>query len=301
MKCAIGVDLGGSFIKFGVVCENGRLRDFRKVRTPEGREFGDVIGAIVFQVREMMKAHPIDCIGVASPGSVTADGTVIFSPNFPSWKRVELRKVLGEKLGMRITVDNDANAFAFGEKEVGCAQGVDDFILLTLGTGVGGAVFSGGRFVRGSMGIGAELGHILVGERGPVCGCGNIGCLETYASASGIAKLAEDEGLSEKQRTPIEILRLYRKGDLGALKVVEKAVKYLERALISFVHIFNPKLIVFGGGLSKGWREILCDLQDRVNSKVMPSFRGSFKIKFSSLHEEAGVLGIALMALKGER
>ncbi len=301
MRYAVGVDLGGSFIKFGVVSEKGELREFRKVETPVGRGVEEVLSVIVFHVRELLKDYSPNDIGVASPGSIARGGIVLFSPNFPLWRKVKLRELLEEKLGKRVVVDNDANAFAFGEKEVGCAQGVDDFILLTLGTGVGGAVFSGGRLIRGSMGIGAELGHILVGERGPVCGCGNIGCLETYASASGIGKLAEEEGLSESERNPVELLRLYHMGDFRALRVIDKTKRYLERALISFVHIFNPKLIVFGGGLSKGWREILFDLQDRVNSKVMPSFKGSFKIEFSSLHEEAGVLGIALMALKSER
>ncbi len=301
MRYAVGVDLGGSFIKFGVVSEKGELREFRKVETPRERGVEEVLSAIVFHVKDLLKGYFVNDIGVASPGSITRGGIVLFSPNFPLWRKVRLRELLEEKLGRRVVVDNDANAFAFGEKEVGCAQGVDDFILLTLGTGVGGAVFSGGRLIRGSMGIGAELGHILVGERGPVCGCGNIGCLETYASASGIGKLAEEEGLSESERNPVELLRLYHMGDFRALRVIDKTKRYLERALISFVHIFNPKLIVFGGGLSKGWREILYDLQDRVNSKVMPSFRGSFKIEFSSLHEEAGVLGIALMALKSER
>jgi len=301
MRVSLGIDIGGTFIKGGVVLDDGKLLEFTKIKTPETRGVEETIEAVLELIKLLSKGRKINSVGIASAGCVSKDGVIIFSPNFPSWRSIPLKAILEQELGIKVIVDNDANAHAFGEHEVGHAKGIDDFILLTLGTGVGGAVFSEGRLIRGSMGIGGELGHILVGEEGPTCGCGNIGCLETYASISGLSKLMKMEGLNEATERVSELAKLYKKGEKRALTIIEQFKKYLRRALISYVHIFNPKLIILGGGLSKDFREILEGLEEEVNERVMPSFRGSFRIAFSFLYEEAGVLGIALIALKDER
>lgn len=301
MRLSVGIDIGGTFIKGGVVSEKGEVIDFLKVKTPSSRDFEKVVEIVVSTVKSFLIKYRIDSIGVASPGSVSKDGLVLFSPNFPSWRNVPLKQVLEAEIRAFVVLDNDANAYAFGEHEVGCAKGVDDFILLTLGTGVGGAVFSGGKLIKGYMGIGGELGHIIVGDKGPICGCRNIGCLETYSSLSGIFKISEEEGIEEEHRDSHGLLMLYKEGDIRAKKVIDRFKNSLIKALISYVHIFNPQLIVLGGGLSRDYGEILKNLFDEVNSRVMLSFRDTFKIAFSSLSDEAGLIGIALMALKTNR
>lgn len=298
MRLAIGVDIGGTFIKGGVVSEHGEVIDFLKVKTPHSREVKEVVELIICIINGFLVKYNINSIGIASPGSVSKEGFVLFSPNFPLWRKVPLKQIIEAEIGFFVVVDNDANAYAFGEHEVGCAKGVNDFVLLTLGTGVGGAVFSGGKLIKGYIGIGGELGHIVIGDRGPICGCGNVGCLETYSSLSGMSKVSEMEGIEEKYRDSHSLLALYKEGDLRAKKVINIFRDYLIKALVSYVHIFNPQLIVLGGGLSQDYREILKNLFDEVNSRVMTSFKDTFKIAFSSLSDEAGLIGIALMALK---
>ncbi|MBC7238811.1 MAG: ROK family protein, partial [Chloroflexi bacterium] len=287
-----------TFMKGGVVSERGDVLDFMKVRTPEGRKVEDVLDVISEIVRKFQGKYEISSIGVASPGSVTKDGVVLFSPNFPLWKDVPLKDFMQARFSLPVVVDNDANAYAFGEYEIGVAKGVGNFILLTLGTGVGGAVFCEGRLFKGSIGIGGELGHIIVGSSGPTCGCGNIGCLETYSSLRGIQEFAARENLNEEQSKPMVLLNLATRGDLRAKKIINIFKDYLIKALISYIHIFNPQLVVLGGGLSRDYKVILSDLTEIVNERVMPSFKGTFKVVFSSLSDEAGVVGIALMALK---
>ncbi|MCS7234237.1 MAG: ROK family protein [Synergistetes bacterium] len=298
MKLSIGIDIGGTFIKGGVITEGGEVVDFLKIKTPDSRMVKDVIGVVKSIINNLIAKYEVSSIGVASPGSVSKDGFVLFSPNFPSWRDIPLKQLIEKEIGFSIILDNDANAYAFGEYEIGCAKNVNDFILLTLGTGVGGAIFSGGKLIKGYMGIGGELGHIVVGDEGPVCGCGNIGCLETYSSLSGIFKLLKEEGFEEEYWDSLSLLRLYREGEPIAKRIISKFINYLIKAIISYVHIFNPQLIILGGGLSRDYREILRDLTKKVNERVMPSFRDTFSIVFSSLSDEAGMIGIALMALK---
>lgn len=300
MRLSIGIDIGGTFIKGGVVSEDGSILKFTKVETPKDRDVEKTLKKTLSLIKGLKEeSQTTHCVGVAIAGCVSKEGIVIFSPNFPAWKSVPLRSLLEQELGEKVIVDNDANAYGFGEREVGCAQGVEDFVLLTLGTGVGGAVFSQGKMIRGYLGIGAELGHILVGEEyGPTCGCGNRGCLETYASLSGLSKIA-CKGIPLEE--PGKLVELYKAGDEKASRVINIFKKHLIRAIISYVHIFNPKLVVLGGGLSRDFREILQDIGEKVNEMVMPAFRNTFEIRFSLLSDEAGAVGIALMAIKAEQ
>lgn len=296
----LGIDLGGTNVSMGVVNDSGEIIARLTIETRVIEGFGAVVKRISEASLKLIESTGgVDGVGIGSPGSIEHKrGVVRFSPNFPDWIDVPLAPELEKRLGIKVVLENDANAFVVGEKWFGKGKGYTDIIGITLGTGVGGGVISNGQLLRGSTGIAAELGHIVVDPDGYLCGCGNHGCLETIASATGISRLAKEW----KERYPKSDLRDFsaksvmsaaRDGDALGLKVLDRVSNALGIAIGNLIHIFNPQLIVIGGGVSRAGEVLLSAVKKRTRENVMRSFWGTYKIVLSDLVDDAGIYGAA--------
>ncbi|AKI97915.1 ROK family protein [Kosmotoga pacifica] len=302
----VGIDLGGTETKIGIVDYNGNIVEKSIIPTLVSRGSEDVIDRIAESVRKLVHTSGVESkvlgIGVGSPGSIEREsGTVIYSPNFPGWKNVPLSRRLEELTGFTTYVENDANAFAIGEWAFGTFKGTPNIVALTLGTGVGGGVISRGELITGSQGFGGELGHVIIEPDGPLCGCGSHGCLEALASATSIVRMAKEfrkrypdsPVFRQENITARTVFDAAKTGDEMSELVVERATKALAIGIAGFVHIFNPDVIILGGGVSRAGNYLLEKVERKVRSYVMESFRGTFKIALSELVEDAGIKGAA--------
>ncbi|MCX7653233.1 MAG: ROK family protein [Fervidobacterium sp.] len=304
----VGIDLGGTFFKVGLVeVETGKIKNKieQETNVQEGRE--KVIERMAKAVLDITKGSEYLGVGIGSPGSIDHDkGIVRFSPNFPDWVDFELGEMLSSKLGKPVYVENDANAFVLGEKWFGAAKGHSHIVALTLGTGVGGGVISHGMLITGHNGIGTELGHVIIEPKGPQCGCGNYGCLESLASATAIRRMAI-EGQKKFPESIIfksekidakAVFDAAKQGDLLGKSIIEIVINALAIGISNFIHIFNPEVVVIGGGVSRAGEILFKPLREKVEHLVMPSFKGTYEIVQSPLFEEAGILGAASVILQ---
>jgi glucokinase len=240
MGKVIGVDVGGGGVRAAVV-EDGVVGPVTRLSL-RSRDIEAVTYAIKMLVRGV--GLDADSVGVGMPGFVR-DGVVVASPNFPDWEQVPLAALLSEALGKPVAVENDANAAALGAWLRNGGSG--DLVQLTLGTGVGGGVVQGGRLLRGAGGTGAELGHIYVGGERP-CGCGGVGCLETWCSTVGLVAAAAERG--HTVRLGHEVVLAARAGEAWAIEVMTEAGFALGRGLTTLVNLFNPDVVRLCGGLA---------------------------------------------------
>lgn len=306
----VGIDLGGTFFKVGLVdSESGKIlkKIERETRVDEGRE--KVVERMANAVREISEGYDYIGVGVGSPGSIDHDnGIVRFSPNFPDWIDFELGGKLSALINKSVFVENDANAFVLGEKWFGAGKGHEHIVALTLGTGVGGGVISHGILITGRDGIGTELGHVIVEPNGPLCGCGNYGCLEALASATAIRRMAlegqkkfpESEIFKSEDVSAKVVFDAARNGDALGVYILERVVNALAIGVSNFIHIFNPSVVVIGGGVSRAGELLFKPLREMVSHLVMPSFKETYEILQSPLVEEAGILGAASIVLQRE-
>lgn len=304
----VGIDLGGTFFKVGLVdAKDGKIvrKIERETKVYEGRI--KVVERMAQAVLEITEGFEYTGIGVGSPGSIDHDkGIVRFSSNFPDWVDFELGGELSSLLNKPVYVENDANAFVLGEKWFGAGKGHEHIVALTLGTGVGGGVISHGVLITGKDGIGTELGHVIVEPNGPLCGCGNYGCLEALASATAIKRMAlegqrkfpESEIFKAEEVSAKVVFDAAKNGDLLAQTIVNRVVNALAIGVTNFIHIFNPSIVVIGGGVSRAGDILFKPLREKVERLVMPSFKGTYEIVQSPLVEDAGILGAASIVLQ---
>jgi len=312
-RCSIGVDLGGTNIKFGVVSESGEVlhKGMLSAQVNLGRE------AILSNLRLAVKRSlafsqrqriEINGIGVGSPGSVNLrTGRIEGScPNLPQMLGVNLKKRLSDHFDYPIHVDNDANLMALAEFKFGAAKGFGDVLCLTLGTGIGGGIILGGELYRGSSFAGAEFGHMTINHKGRKCNCGGIGCLEMYASAPAMVKdarrlLRNDcksiihrlvSGDLDRLTTEV-IFQAEKEGDATASRVVNQACAYLGAGIASAVNLINPQVVVIGGGVSQGGMAFIRRIEREVRSRAFPSATKKLKVVKAKLGIDAGFIGAA--------
>ena len=311
----IGLDMGGTNIRCAAVSPNGEVRVLRRGPARADATASVVAENIVQQVRALeddarrrgMGAPR--AIGVAVPGPLNVyTGTVMAAPHVAAWRSFPLRTRLEDALGRRVAVENDANAWALGEFWQGAAPGHRNVVLLTLGTGVGGGLIVEGQLVRGRNGMAAELGHVAVEPAGMPCDCGSRGCLESYASASGIQKLIERR-LTPRRHLPERYLdeegnfsvrgltRAAYKGDRIALRTFAMAGHYLGIAIASFVNIFNPDLVVVGGGVAAALQFMRGTMRAQVRARAFAAMTADTRIVRAALGPTGGVVGAAYAAL----
>lgn len=316
-KLAIGIDIGGQSSKCGVVTQDGTIL-CQSVVTSLIDNFDEYLALLADTVKDLTRKTaaqgiPVG-IGIGAPNANRIDGTIRYAPNL-RWARdaegkpgvVYLAARLEEATGLHVRITNDANAAARGEHTYGVARGIDDFIMITLGTGVGSGIISHGRLVYGHDGFAGELGHVCVVRDGRQCNCGLKGCLETYASAMGVARTAR-EFLQKDSRESLllridpesisskDIYDAAVQGDELAKEIFVFTGRILGRALGDFVKFSSPQAIVLFGGLTKS-REFFHDEMVRaMNDNLMQIWKDKIQILYSSLKEsDAAILGASSM------
>ena len=309
-KYGFGVDIGGTTIKLGLFQTDGKLLD--KWEIPTRKENGgeailpDVATAIDAKCQECgIDSADVQGVGVGVPGPVTPEGVVRKCVNL-GWGVFNVEETLSKLTGFQVKAGNDANVAALGEMWQGAGSGAQNMVMVTLGTGVGGGVIVNGRVVAGATGAGGEIGHIPISdEEDLVCGCGKKGCLEQYASATGIVTLtkrtleAHDEPSSlrgVKELTAKEIFDAAKEGDDLALAVLEQFGEFLGKGLASVASVVNPEVFVIGGGVSKAGTIILEYVEKYFVPYAFHACRDA-KFKLAELGNDAGIYGCVQMLL----
>lgn len=315
-KKLIGVDLGGTTIKFAITTEDGEIQQRWSIETNILDEGSHIVPDIIESINhhlEMYEMKPEQFIGIGmgTPGTVGLEkGTVVGAYNL-NWKTVQnVKEEIEKGTNIKFAVDNDANVAALGERWKGAGENADDVVFITLGTGVGGGIITNGKLVHG-MGAGGEVGHMNVHPGGYLCTCGNRGCLEAYASATGVVRVARDmaeeyAGNSKLKQltddgeevTSKLVFDLAKENDPLAKMVVDRVCNYLGLACANFASILNPSAIVIGGGVSAAGQFLLDQVKNYFNEYAFPTVKSSTEIKLAQLGNEAGVIGAASLALK---
>lgn len=310
----VGVDVGGQTTKIGVVDRRGNIVAQTIINSKYGKEEADLfIKSLCETIRELTKGIGLDSIqgiGIGAPNGNYYQGTIEDAANL-EWARskvIPLAKAVTELLDhIPVTVTNDANAAAVGEMTYGAARGMKDFIMITLGTGVGSGIVINGNLVYGHDGFAGELGHTCsVRHHGRPCGCGKSGCLETYTSATGVARTAREwlELSNElsllrdmEEVTSKDVYEAAKKGDQMALRIFEYTGKKLGEAFADFVAFSAPEAIILFGGLAKAGEFILKPIEEAMNANLISIWKGKIKIILSSLKEsDAAILGASALA-----
>ncbi|RPE74911.1 MULTISPECIES: ROK family glucokinase [unclassified Frondihabitans] len=312
---AIGIDIGGTKIAGGVVTELGDIVAERRVPTPAG-DSESIVSAVVSMIRELQDAAPasggeVVAAGVAAPGFIdAAQSTVYYTPNIP-WRNEPLRARLNDQLDLHITIDNDANAAGWAEFRFGAGRLVSDMTMLTIGTGVGGAIVTQDRLLRGGFGTGGELGHMRIVPGGILCGCGARGCIEQYGSGRALLRMAGEVadrgGAAGKALSDIrakngvltghDVAGLMSAGDAGALEALRELGSWLGQAAASLSVILDPQLFVFGGGVAQSGELLLGPIREAYEAHLPArGFHPEPDFVIAELVNDAGVVGAADLA-----
>lgn len=305
---AVGVDIGGTKIHIGITDRSGNVA--AELTVPSLGMERRVIGQVIAGIRNVMKlaedrGEPLNLqgIGVGSAGQIDfASGTVHYANDLlPGYTGTPIRELLEREFSLPVYVDNDVNVLALAEKRFGSGRHSKHMVCIALGTGVGGALLSEGKLVRGAFGGAGEFGHMTVDFRGPRCICGNLGCLELYASGTSIARRM-NERLKMRERVGAdaptvpdarEVFARWRQGDETAEQVIDEAVAALSSAIASLIHIVNPDTIVIGGGVAESGEAFFAKIRNEVKRRAMPSMYRNVRIEGASSGSRSGMLGAA--------
>ena len=311
MKYCFGVDIGGTTVKLGLFTTEGEIVDKWEIKTRTENQGEAVLPDIAAALNEKLEEKQIpkdevEGIGVGVPAPVDSEGVVQNTANL-GWGYKEVKREMEELSGMKAEIGNDANVAALGEMWLGAGKGRKNIIMVTLGTGVGGGIIIDGKPLVGAHGAGGEIGHLCVNyEETDHCGCGNTGCLEQYASATGIVRVANDileESKEDSKMRHVEklsaknVLDFYKEGDALAVKTMEKVGDILGSTLAVFACVTDPEAIVIGGGVSKAGKPLTDCIQKYYQKYAFPSCK-STPIILASLGNDAGIYGAARMVIK---
>ena len=308
----VGIDIGGTNTVFGIVDARGTIVATSSIKTGAYADVNDYVDEVCKHLLPLIIANGgverIKGIGIGAPNGNYYSGTIEFAPNLP-WKGViPLANMFEERLGIPTALTNDANAAAIGEMTYGAARGMKDFIMITLGTGVGSGIVVNGQMVYGHDGIAGELGHTISRrENGRVCGCGRRGCLETYCSATGVARTAREfltartepsllRSIPAENITSKDVYDAAVKGDKLAQDIFEFTGTLLGEALADFIAFSSPEAIVLFGGLAKSGDYIIKPVQKAIDENVLNIYKGKTKLLISELKDaDAAVLGASAL------
>lgn len=307
----IGLDLGGTNSEFGIVDQNANIVASTRVKTAGHGDINqyvdDCVEALKPIIEQVGGIEKIHAMGIGAPNGNYYTGCIEFAPNLP-WKgNIPLAQMFSDRLGVPVRLTNDANAAAMGEMQYGVAKGMQNFIMITLGTGVGSGIVCNGQMVLGCDGMAGELGHVIVEKNGRQCGCGRRGCLECYCSATGIARTARE--IIEKTDKPTSLRNIpldqidglaitlaARDGDPVALEIFEYTGRILGEACANFAAFSSPEAFVFFGGLSKAGDLIMNPIKRAYEENVLTVFKGKAKLLVSELDGAgAAVLGASAL------
>jgi len=311
LVCA--VDLGGTNLRAANIDRDGRIHERVRNPTPQSDKPDEVVARVVAAVREceaeaLKRGAHVGGVSVVVPGSVHVETGLVFNaPNLPSLQGYELAPALETALGRPVLLENDANAAALGEMWQGAARGCRTIICLTLGTGVGGGIILDGKLWRGADGSAGEIGHTTVEPFGGIkCKCGNTGCLEVYASATAIVRMTREaltqhpslllDSIAAHELTSEKICSAATAGDELALDVFQRVGVYLGIAMANLVNIFNPEMIVIGGGVSAAWELFAQHARTEVMKRAFPVPAQRCQIVRAECGDDAGLIGAAWLA-----
>ncbi|KGN99773.1 glucokinase [Porphyromonas macacae] len=307
----IGIDLGGTNTVFGVVDARGNVVVSASIKTGTHNDINkyldDLIVGLTMLIEQVGGKEKIRGIGVGAPNGNYFTGSIEFAPNLPWSGKIPLAKLISERIGIPVALTNDANAAAIGEMTYGAARGMKDFIVITLGTGVGSGIVVNGNLVYGHDGFAGELGHMIVRRNGRKCGCGREGCLETYCSATGVARTAREylsirsdesslRSLEPEKITSKDVYDAAINGDPMALEIFEATGKVLGEACADFITFSSPEAIILFGGLTKAGDLLMNPIRHHMEKNVLNIYKGKTKLLISQLKEsDAAILGASAL------
>ncbi|MCZ7413842.1 MULTISPECIES: ROK family glucokinase [unclassified Streptomyces] len=313
MGLTIGVDIGGTKVAAGVVDEAGNILETSTVPTPQTAE--GVIEGIADAVRAASAEHPVEAVGIGAPGYVDDKrATVLFTPNL-TWRHEPLKDRVEQRVGLPVVIENDANAAAWGEYRYGAGQGHDDVVCITLGTGLGGGIVIGGRLHRGRYGVAAEFGHIRMVPDGLLCGCGNQGCWEQYASGSALVRYARQRAAATPENAGIllglgdgtpegvqgrHVSEAARAGCPVAIDSFRELARWAGAGLADLATLFDPGAFIVGGGVSDEGELVLGPIRKSYRRWLVGArWRPQAEVLAAQLGGKAGLVGAADLARQG--
>ncbi len=310
---SIGIDIGGTKIAAGLVSPDGELSQLIKVPSPASDP--DLMAkTVVDLIDQLAEGREIEAVGIAAAGFIDAErNEILYSPNL-QWRHEPLRTRVQEMVSYPVTLENDANAAAWAEFRFGSGKKAQSMVMLTIGTGVGGAIIADGKLIRGGFGIGGELGHIRLINGGRQCGCGQRGCLEQYGSGTAFLKaarkLATSDGPAGRRLRELasengilggaEVSQAITEGDVGALSLLRELGDYLGQGLASIVAALDPEVCIVGGGVSIAGEKLTEPIYfSYLNNLPAKGYRPELEVIAAKLGNEAGIIGAADIARSG--
>ena len=304
MALRIGVDIGGTNLRVGVVdglniiYEARKQADFANICKTNSADIAwkKIIAATAEILNKILVQYPqVASIGIGFPGFIDPhNGHVAQSPNLPGLLNVNLAGDLSTEINRPVIVENDALAAAYGEYQLMQIPASEGLIFIGLGTGVGGGLIQASKAFAGEHGFAMEVGHLITTPKGRLCGCGNHGCLEQYASATGISKSYRE--LSGNYLAAHEIAERASQGDANAKQAYEIAAKALAQSLAHILKVLDVKRVVIGGGVSQAWHLMVASFNQQLNDDLIPVLRGRVRVEISSTGDKAGIVGAALLS-----
>jgi glucokinase len=315
IKYAIGIDIGGTNIPCALVNSDGKILKTIYKKTPNSSKPEELIDSIKSSIDEIKtyfeEKYPsfnLSGIGLGAPGALDLQkGTIITSPNLKNWKNIPIVEMLKKACNIPVYMDNDANLAAIAEHWLGAGKGFDNLIMLTLGTGIGGGIIINGQIYRGSHGTAGEIGHMTIIEKGAQCACGNYGCLEAYASANATLKRALNDlktneesslkNIDPKELSTKEIYIHAKKGDDFSKKILEESGRYLGIGIASLANIFDPDIIIIGGGFCEAEEFLIPSAISEAKKRSFKTVIDKLIISKAKLGNDAGIIGAAKLSL----
>lgn len=309
----IGIDVGGTNVKIALVDENGKIIYSNSVPTYAQMGYEYTVNNIKQAIKDLMRETEtnqadIQGIGFDFPGQVDyKTGVVKLAPNIPGWVNVPIAKMIEDEFHIPTRIDNDVRCAALGEMKFGAGKGCENFICITVGTGIGSGLVVNGQLVRGAANAAGEIGHIkLQMNNGPICGCGDTGCLEAFASGPSIVAMAQEYlkgGKSTKFRemaadgeiTPYIVAKAAEAGDPVAKRIFEIMGEYIGMGLVSVINLLNPEKVIIGGGVAEAGELLLDPIRRTIQKRAMVIARESVQIVPAELGNSAGVIGASML------
>lgn len=317
-KYVIGIDVGGTKILTAIADLEGKILARERIASRPKDTIAEQVDQIVETVEQVMKSagaekDEILRIAVGAPGTVnTYEGVVLFTPNL-RWENVPITKLLQDKLNIEVILENDANAAALAEHLFGAGKDAKHMVYLTISTGIGGGVIINNQILHGTAGCGGEIGHHTILLDGPICGCGNQGCLETLASGTALGRYgreAVENGLKTLMKDLVNeideidgtvVTKAAKAGDKIALDIVNRVAEYIGIGIANMINIFNPEKVILGGGVTSAGDLFYDGIVKTVEARALSTPRKLCKIVFSELKSDVGVLGAIAVALQGNK
>lgn len=293
----IGLDIGGTAVKYGLLDEKGVILELGEFFTEAEKGVENLFKNICKVIDKYLED---DILGIAVSGTGQIDGTIGKviggNPIIPGWIGTNLVEKLEARYKRPAVLENDVNCAALGEKWLGAGKESENFVCLTIGTGIGGGIILNGNIFRGDTYVAGEFGHIQIVKNGEECLCGKKGCYERYASATALVKMVKEK--TGKTLNGKEIFELEKSGDSEIKEIVDRWIDYFTDGLSTIVYIFNPPLVVIGGGVTKQGEYLLNRILVSLDSKLGVNYKKNLKIKFAELGNNAGILGAEYLLLK---